>query len=365
MGWFRRARTLINLKSRNNLFWILQTVGWLSYLALILLTYWARGSLTKEDLISYTLAIAISFLVTLSLRLFYRKIRIQDHSVSSLSLRVFALAFLGGNLTVWIDTFLGHLFFPAVAAKAPELTLKSYLGPVVSWTAPIIGWSALYFGIKFWQEWMNQKEKADKAYALAQTAQLQMLRYRMNPHFLFNTLNSIRALISENRASAKNMVTELSDYLRYSLVSRNYANVPFKDELESIRHYFNIQKIRYENKLDVSFDIDPAAEELPILSFLLHPLAENAMKHGLRTSTLPLKVRICARVHQGILQIDVVNSGSWVEPSDHERLSAVGTGLNNVRQRLADAYPGDHHLDIIEKEGSVHIRLAIGKDIQR
>jgi LytS/YehU family sensor histidine kinase len=161
------------------------------------------------------------------------------------------------------------------------------------------------------------------------------------------------------------MVTELSDYLRYSLVSRNYANVPFRDEMESIRHYFNIQKMRYENKLEVSFDIEPAAEEFPILSFLLHPIAENAVKHGLRTSSLPLKVRICAKVHQGILQIEVINSGSWVKPSDQERLSAIGTGLENIRQRLADAYLGKHHLEILEKEGSVHIRLAIGKDAQR
>jgi LytS/YehU family sensor histidine kinase len=88
----------------------------------------------------------------------------------------------------------------------------------------------------------------------------------MNPHFLFNVLNSIRALISENKAAAKSMVTELSEYLRYSLVSKNHENVPFKDEIESIRHYFNIQNMRYENKLDVSFEIDPAAED-PMVSF--------------------------------------------------------------------------------------------------
>ena len=158
------------------------------------------------------------------------------------------------------------------------------------------------------------------------------------------------------------MVTELSDYLRYSLVSRNYSNVPLRDELESIHHYFNIQKIRYENKLDVSFDIEPGAEEFPILSFLLHPLAENAVKYGLRTSPMPLKVLICARVHQGILQIDIINSGSWIKISDQERISSIGSGLNNVSQRLKDAYSGKHHLEILEEEGFVHIRLTIEKN---
>ena len=309
--------------------------------------------------IEFFLAVTAGFLVTLFLRFFYRKIKIHDQSIYLLSLKVFVLAFLGGNLTVLITTLIGHLFIPSISDHAPPFTFKNYLAPVVSWTIPIIGWSALYFGLKFWQEWKIQKEKADMASAQFQAAQFQLLRYRMNPHFLFNTLNSIRALISENKASAKKMVTELSDYLRYSLVSRNYANVPLRDELESIRHYFNIQKIRYENKLDISFDIDPESEEFPILSFLLHPLAENAVKYGMRTSPMPLKIRISSRVQQNILQIDIINSGSWIKDSNQEKLSSYGSGLNNIRQRLEDAYSGKHHLEILEEEGFVDIRLTI------
>jgi two-component system LytT family sensor kinase len=274
------------------------------------------------------------------------------------------LTFLGGNITVGLLILLENSFF-RMATPAPSLTFKYYLAAIVSWIIPLIGWSALYFGIKFWWEWMVQKDKADKANALAQTAQLQLLRYRMNPHFLFNTLNSIRALISEDRASAKSMITELSDYLRYSLVSKNYDNVPFKDEIESVRHYFIIQKMRYEDKLDVSFDIDPAAEECPIASFLLHPLAENAIKHGMRTSPLPLKIQISAHVHQGVLRIDVINSGSWIEPSAHEGENVIGRGLDNVRQRLAEAYPEKHHLEIFEKAGFVQVRMIIGRDAWR
>ncbi len=355
---------MIDVKGRNRLFWILQTAGWALFLVFILITYWTWGSLTATIIREYVSAVAISFFVTLSLRLVYRKINIQGHSVFSLSSRALALTFLGGNITVWLLILLENSFFKMETA-GPGLTFQSYLAAVVSWTGPIIGWSALYFGIKFWREWMIQKDKAEKANALAQTAQLQLLRYRMNPHFLFNTLNSIRALISEDKASAKSMITELSDYLRYSLVSKNYENVPFKDEIESIRHYFIIQKMRYEDKLDVSFDIDAAAEECPIVSFLLHPLAENAVKHGLRTSPLPLKIQISAHIHQGNLLIDVVNSGSWIEPSDREEKSVISTGLDNVRQRLAESYPGKHHLDIFEKEGFVHVRLIIGKDIRR
>jgi two-component system LytT family sensor kinase len=265
---------------------------------------------------------------------------------------------------VWISVLIP---FHGTSWEDPSagLSLRFNLMMVISWIAPLIGWSAFYFGIKFWQEWMIQKEKTEKANALAQTAQLQMLRYRINPHFLFNALNSIRALISENKLSAKRMVTELSEYLRYSLVSRNYQTVPLKDEIESIRHYFEIQKIRYEDKLGVLFDIDPAAEEYPIMSFLLHPLVENAVQYGMHTSPMPLKIRIKAELFEKNLHIEVSNSGSWVEPSDQEESRAIGKGLDNLRQRLEDAYTGKHHFEIFEKEDSVYALLNIGSESGR
>jgi LytS/YehU family sensor histidine kinase len=212
---------------------------------------------------------------------------------------------------------------------------------------------------------MFQKDKAERARALAETAQLHMLRYRMNPHFLFNTLNTIRALIAENKSSAKAMITELSEYLRYSLVSRNYENVPLKEEIESVCHYFNIQKMSYEYKLNFDFDVDPAAEEYPIISFLLHPLFENAVRFGLCTSPLPLQVLIRARLHQGGLQVEVINSGSWIKPEEEKKDPLIARGLDNVRRRLADAYPGKHHFEILERDGSVQARLSIDANIRR
>ena len=158
------------------------------------------------------------------------------------------------------------------------------------------------------------------------------------------------------------MITELSEYLRYSLISRNYRNVPLKDEIESIRHYFEIQKIRYEDKLSVSIDIDPAAEEFPIMSFLLHPLVENAIQYGMRTSPMPLKIRIEAEFCEKNLQIEISNSGSWVEPLDQEESRAIGKGLDNLRQRLEDAYSGKYKFEITENEDFVCARLAIEKD---
>jgi two-component system LytT family sensor kinase len=351
---------MVNLKTRHRLFWILQTSGWLFYLVVVLVSYALRGNLTRPLLIETSADTGIGFLATLSLRLLYKKIRIHDHSLLTLFLLAFVFSLLGGGLAARISSLFQS---SRLSWEMPGsgLTLRSYLTYVLAWTTLFFAWSAGYFGLKFWQEWMSQKEQAEKAQTLAETAQLQMLRYRINPHFLFNALNSIRALVSENKASAKAMITDLSEYLRYSLVSKNYESVPFKDEVESVRHYFAIQKMRYENKLDVSLEVEPAAEEYPVPSFFLHPLVENAVKYGMSTSSIPLKIRVKAGIDRGILRVEVANSGSWIESSRRDGEPVIGKGLDNVRRRLADAYPGRHRLEVSEKDGSVSLRLALGE----
>ena len=355
---------MISLIKRRHLFWFLQTGGWLLYFGVSLISEGVRGNLTTFILVRYATAATAGFLATSALRYFYRRLKIREHSIFSLSLITIISSILGANLLIWIANLLRYPY-SGIKALTTNPMLLSYLDRVIWWLTPLIGWSALYLGIKFWQEWMVQKEQTEKANALAQAAQLQMLRYRMNPHFLFNALNSIRALISENKSSAKRMITELSEYLRYSLVSRNQESVKVKEEMESVRHYFNIQKIRYENKLEVSFDIDPAVEEFPIVSYLVHPLAENAVKHGMRTSPMPLKIQITAKDQQGSLSIEVRNSGTWIETADKKKDTVIHTGLDNVRQRLVESYPGRHHFEIFEKERFVHARLVIEKEIGR
>ena len=357
----RESTRLISLKKKNHLFWVLQTSGWLLFFALSLMAYWTRGMLTVALTERYATGMAAGFLITLALRYVYRKVRARDLSVLSLSLAILLSCFLGLNVLIWLWGLFRVPFLGWAALKAAP-TLSVYLYRLAWWFVPILGWSAFYFGVNFWQEWMARRERTERAQALIQAAQLQMLRYRMNPHFLFNALNSIRALIAEDRAAAKRMITELSEFLRYSLVSKNYKNVPFKDEIESVRHFFNIQKVRYENKLDVSFHIDPAVEEFPIVSFLLHPLAENAVRYGMRTSPLPLSIQVKAEACPEGLLVEISNSGFWIEPPDQKKSSGLAQGLDYVRRRLAEAYPERHRFEVFEKESVVHARLVINKD---
>jgi len=226
-----------------------------------------------------------------------------------------------------------------------------------------ICWSGAYFTIKFWIEWNDQKLQTVEANAFAQKAEIQMLRYQMNPHFLFNSLNSIRALISENKKNAKTMVTELSEFLRYSLLSESYTEAPLSHEIEAIHHYYAIEKKRFEDRLEITFDITPQAEEFQIISFLIHPLVENAVKYGMRTSPMPLKIHITASADDHRLSVSVCNTGKWIEPSDYAASGNVGTGtgLENVRKRLVSSYPNRHTFEIEAQSDCVAVKFEIWK----
>ena len=202
---------------------------------------------------------------------------------------------------------------------------------------------------------------------MAQSAQLQMLRYQLNPHFLFNAMNSIRALIDEDENKAREMITELSEFLRYSLDSKHYSDIPLKNEIEAIQHYFAIQKKRYEDKLEVFYDIEPQAGEYPVLSFLVHPLVENAIKYGMRTSSMPLIIHLRAKVLDDTLRIEVINTGRWIEPAGPEAQMTEGTrtGMDNVLRRLENAFPNRHRFEAVEEEGRVRVQLEIRSPVEK
>ena len=150
----------------------------------------------------------------------------------------------------------------------------------------------------------------------------------------------------------------LSEFLRYSLLSKNYKNVPLKEELKAIEHYFKIEKKRFEEKLQVTFNIDDKSEEFPVLSFLVHPLVENAVKFGMQTSKMPLQINLNSKVEKDALIIEVQNSGKWVEHNS-QNSNGTGTGLKNVRERLENAFPENYNFDIKKSENQVSVIIKI------
>ncbi len=211
---------------------------------------------------------------------------------------------------------------------------------------------------------------------------LEMLRYQLNPHFLYNALNSIRALIFSRPPAAGDMVSQLADLCRVTL-TRNEEAAPVSEEFAMLKLYLDMEKTRWRDKLAVEIDLAPAAATQLIPPFLLLPLVENALKHGRQSSPGVMSLRLSARVGGSgtayrseatpathadgtgsrsatgdALLLEVANTGAWLEPGQSIAPS-TGIGLENLRQRLKRYYPGAHELTTTAQEGWVVVQLRL------
>jgi signal transduction histidine kinase len=221
--------------------------------------------------------------------------------------------------------------------------------------------SMLFLAVDHWLQLRTQREKAREAESLAQRAQLQMLRYQLNPHFLFNSLNSIRAMILREPDRARQIVTELSEFLRYSLNGRGPEST-VGEEMQAIGNYLAIQRIRFEEKLVVATRVDPAIEGFVLPCFLVHPLVENAVKYGMETCEPPLQVEIEVAAQGADVCIRVSNTGRLLPPAaggPGGPCDGTGTGLRNVVRRLELAFPGRHAFAVRERDGWVHAEISL------
>ena len=208
-------------------------------------------------------------------------------------------------------------------------------------------WMLLAYCLAFWG-WVGAYNTAH-AYrrrleleSVGRDAQLRALRAQLNPHFLFNSLNSVRSLIAENPQRAAEMVTGLSEILRYALASNRTDTVPLADELRVIEEYLHVERVRFEERLRVELAVDPRALAVPVPPMIVQTLVENAVKHGISASPTGGLVRIDARIDDGRLDVVVSNTGRFKPPG------GGGYGLQNATERLRLQYGGRGSLTMEE-----------------
>jgi len=216
-------------------------------------------------------------------------------------------------------------------------------------------WSGFYFSIKYYQLFLVEREKSLRSEALAHEAQLLMLRYQLNPHFLFNTLNAISTLVLSNATNQANeMVTKLSKFLRYSLDHSPLDRVSLAHELETSGLYLDIERVRFAERLKLEFDIEDATEKALVPTMLLQPIIENSIKHGISKSEAGGTIVIRSRKKGRLLTLEVADDGpGLVEEDTDEKLSlSKGVGISNIRNRLQEIYGPDHELMFSNAEPS-------------
>ena len=235
--------------------------------------------------------------------------------------------------------------------------LESFTGSM----SVMLAWSALYFSIKYSRLFQEMRESALKSAAMAHEAQLKMLRYQLNPHFLFNTLNAISTLILEQQTELANrMVTKMSSFLRYSLDNDPMQKITLKQELEALKLYLDIEKVRFEERLNLDLDISEESGKALIPSLLLQPLIENAIKYGIVQSEGGGHLRIAAKVFAGDLLIELSDDGPGMELVNGQIPPSNGVGLRNTQERLDELYGNRHsfRLSRTDPHGlTIHIRI--------
>ena len=359
-------------RDRNTQFLFLQILGWfsLSLISFFSLTLWYNQqsfAYISHTLLQSVLGVAVSWPLRsvfhylwnkpLLSRLLLTVLSVLACSIIWSALRIGAFLWMTTETDVWAD-FGGWLF-----------------GSIMIFLC----WAAFYHGIKYYQLLQSEHEallhfaaenkeeqlKRSRAETFAQEAQLKMLRYQLNPHFLFNTLNAISALVvSRSLANANTMIMQLSNFLRYSLENDPIKRVTLEEEVRALRLYLDIEKTRFADRLELEFDVDPAAHEIKIPSLLLQPLVENAIKYAIAPAEKGGKISVFSKLDGEHLVIEVKDTGAGIEGDHHSMVSGPGIGLKNTVDRLS-AFYGDNY--VFELRGpnasgmTIYIRLPLEK----
>ncbi|MBC3766453.1 sensor histidine kinase [Neptunicella marina] len=336
-------------------FWKLHVLGWMFYVLILTIDNIAFIGSDKldNDLVIFPVLTSgiIALFLTWPLRYLYRHFwRLKPaHLILAVvfsSLMVAVIWTPLKNMVVWswedqfsiLQAFQGH--FDAEHQPSRLFMTISYAFFMV------MVWSSLYFGINYHFRLVQEKEQHFRAVMLSHKSQIKMLRYQINPHFLFNTLNAISTLVLQGcQQGANDMLIKLSTFFRYSLDNDPDKKITLREEVDALKLYLDIEKTRFDERLTVEFDIEPNALNLLLPSLILQPLVENSIKYAISKMRTGGKILIQAHCIHGRLLMRVEDNGPFTNLNDLV-FKEQGVGLKNIHERLNVTYPQQHSFDI-------------------
>lgn len=339
-------------RNRDVLFFILNGLGWTAWGVATAAGNSLFGNLPPRYILVYMIAVAAGMSLSVGLRYVCRFLWRQRPLV----------LIVGG---------LGAAYVAALPMRvAINLAQQYFVEPDVTfdpWYEIFMGvifsaylfscWMSLYFGFHFYEANQRERETALRATSLAQSAQLKMLRYQLNPHFLFNTLNAVSTLVLDQKnAIANTVVTRLADFLRYTLDQDPMKTVTLAQEMSALNLYLEIEKMRFGSRLQVEIEVDPTAGSAAVPSLLLQPLIENSIKYAISPREEGGRIRIGARLLDADVVITLDDDGPGV--IDTARIdSGRGVGLRNTRERLLVMYGSRAKIDLTGADPGLRVTL--------
>jgi two-component system, LytTR family, sensor kinase len=341
--------------SRSLVFWSLHAGGWLAYALAYYFGYFVFYKPPPGIGPVIAIAAAAGFVLSVPMRYIYRSIWGRGERwvipVVLATSYVTALA-----LRIAINVACLHFRKPTVHFNSP---FDFFSGALIS-SYLLLCWSALYFGIKYYESKQQQQEAVLKAVALAQEAQLKMLRYQLNPHFLFNTLNAISTLILDNQnRTANHAVMRLAEFLRYTLDQDPMKRVTLRQEIEALDLYLGTERLRFGERLRLEYAIEGAALDALVPSLLLQPLLENALKYAVSPREQGGMVRIEGRARGAMLEVSVIDDGPGICDGSRPTQRRGGVGLRNTRERLAVLYGESYRFAVLDNHPGVRVEMAL------
>jgi sensor histidine kinase YesM len=332
-------------------YWQLQTLGWVCFYAWTLLgaipDLLGRPGAFRQN----TLVVGLLFLGSCVLHPACRWLLRRYPTWVAFEVRAFVVSVAIGAAVAVV--------YELMVRGIHNINVVNLVQNSVQFPFLLISWSSLYFSVKQWHASSLERERLLRAEAELQEARLQVLRYQLNPHFLFNSLNAVSTLVLDGEASAATkMLSQIGDFLRTTLSNQTALEAPLSQEMAFTEQYIAIEKTRLGDRLQVELSISPDTLDALVPGMLLQPLVENAVRHGVACLAQGGKIVIESGLHEGRLRIVVSNSGEHV--GGKRKAGENGIGQRNISERLRTLYGGDHEfaMDWPESGGCV-VRLEL------
>ena len=334
-------------------YWIAQLGGWGTYVGFGALWGQLSGQPTGSTP-QLMMVFGIGLTVSHVLRMVIVRLGWLNMHAGAVLPRIALASLLLGIVAFPVELALHGILQPGAEALwlRPPVEL---LGHVLNWTVLLFIWALAYFAYAWFVRHRREEIRILRLETADRENQLNNLRAQMNPHFMFNALNGIRALIEEDPGQAKRAITQLSAILRNAMAPVKRSTVPLGEEIDIVKAYLELEAMRYEERLRTNFELEPGLERVPVPPMLLQTLVENAVRHGI--ARLPGGGDLVIggrRTDEGLL-LTVRNSGSYKPGTS----TGTGIGLRNTRQRLRILYGEKARIDIAERDGMVVTEVVV------
>ena len=338
---------------KTRIYWITQLTGWFIYFTINFFFFSFKNYSSARDVVFHLLLVPSAILLTHVFRYFIIKKKwLQKPILIQISIVLVASLFLS-----FAFFFIQYVFNALLFGTSAKLSLVDFLVAILNFSFVFFVWSVFYFSFHYIRNYRKAEIQQLKMQTSLKEAELNKLKSQLNPHFMFNAMNSIRALIDENPQKAKQAVTQLANILRQTLTLEKNKVISFDDEITLVKDYLALEKTRFEERLNYMLEIDEVSSQYKIPPMLLQTLVENAIKHGISKLTEGGIVSITAKqqAEDKKLHIEICNSGTYIPDENPQS----GYGIQNTKDRLKFVFADDASFSIVNENHLVKTEIVI------